>query len=115
MKRKGAKDEKTVEVGRLLEILEEQAKPTFSVCIAGGIDAVFSVTALAAILIILGSLAVSQPHLLYLVLQAIELCQVFSHAVVYGIRDNDIRKKIVEVYNNIRGPKKSKVITLNGQ
>ena len=105
-----------MKVGRLLEILEEQVKPTFSVCIAGGIDALVYVIALAFILIILGSLAVSQQHLLYLVLQAIiELCQVFSHAVVYGVRDNDIRKKIVEVYKNIRGPKKSKVITLNGQ
>ena len=43
MKRSAAEEQKAVKVGRLVEILQEQIKPTFSVFIAGGIDAVFNV------------------------------------------------------------------------
>ena len=41
VKRSTAEEQKAVKVGRLMEILQEQVKPTFSVFIAQGIDAVF--------------------------------------------------------------------------
>ena len=54
-----------MKVGRLLEILEEQAKPTFSVFIAGGIDAVFYVLGVGVLLNILGFLDVSKSDVQY--------------------------------------------------
>ena len=43
VKRNGTKEQKVVRVGRLVEILQEQVKLTFSVFIAGGIDAAFNI------------------------------------------------------------------------
>ena len=113
VKRSTAEEQKAVKVGRLMEILQEQVKPTFSVFIAQGIDAVFIVLGMIFIfgLGILGSHLPILSHILV----AIKVCQQCSHAVVYGLRDKYISKEIKGIYEKIRGPKKSKVIVLNGQ
>ena len=113
VKRTIAEEQKAVKAGRLVEILQEQVKPTFSVFIAGGIDAVFN--ALLMFMLFLQQVWHSAPYTVDFIAIPIFLCQRFSHAVIYAIRDNDIRKEILEIYKNIRGPKKSKVIVLNGQ
>ena len=96
-----------------MEILEEQVKPTLSVFIAGGIDAVFNVFAIfiSLLLISLGSNTSVLNHLV----PAVTIFQYCSHAVVYGLCDKYIRKEVINIYDKIRGPKKSKVIMLNGQ
>ena len=94
-----------------MEILQEQLKPTFSVFIAGGINAVFTGLEMVIIFLLLDS----DSSILYHILSAIKLCQYFSHAVVYGLRDKYIYEQIMNIYEKIRGPKKSKVIVLNGQ
>ena len=43
VKRNTTEKRKAAKVGRLIEILEEQLKPTLSVFIAGGIDAMFNI------------------------------------------------------------------------
>ena len=50
VKRSAAEERKSVKAGKLVEVLQEQLKPTLSVFIAGGIDGAFSL--LAAITII---------------------------------------------------------------
>ena len=81
--------------------------------IAQGIDAVFIVLGMIFIfgLGILGSHLPILSHILV----AIKVCQQCNHAVVYGLRDKYISKEIKGIYERIRGPKKSKVIVLNGQ
>ena len=81
--------------------------------IAGGIDAVFNGFSMVIMFLVgmLGSDFAIQDH----VVLAMNLCQYCSHAVVYGLRDKDIRKEIMDTYKKIMGPKKSKVIRLNGQ
>ena len=113
VKRNTAEKQKEVKVGRLMEVLQEQVKPTFSVFIAGGIDAVFNGLSMVIMFLVgmLGSDFAIQDH----VVLAMNLCQYCSHAVVYGLRDKDIRKEIMDTYKKIMGPKKSKVIRLNGQ
>ena len=113
MKKNTAEQERALKVGRLMEILEEQVKPTLSVFIAQGIDAVFNVFALIIIVVVtqFGSAPPIQGHILL----AVQLYQYCSHAVVYGMRDKYIHKEVVGIYEKIRGPKKSKVIMLNGQ
>ena len=110
VKRSTAEEQKAVKVGRLMEILEEQVKPTFSVFIAGGIDAVFNVFAMIFSLLVF----VLSSNLSFInhVVPAITMCQYCSHAVVYGLRDKYIRKEVMDIYVKIRGPKKSKVIIM---
>ena len=111
VKKSTTEEQKAVKVGRLMEILQEQLKPTFSVFIAGGIDAVFTGLEMVIIFLLLDS----DSSILYHILSAIKLHQYFSHAVVYGLRDKYIYEQIMNIYKKIRGPKKSKVIVLNGQ
>ena len=113
VKRSTAEEQKAIKVGRLMEILQEQVKPTFTVFIAQGIDAVFNVFGMICIFVvgILGHHLLILSHILF----AIKVCQQCSHAVVYGLRDKYISKEIKGIYEKIRGPKKSKVIVLNGQ
>ena len=115
VKKSTAEQEKAMKVGRLMEILEEQVKPTVSVFIAQGIDAVFNVFAIIIILSFVVSGVNSDLPIHSHVLLAVQLCQYCSHAVVYGMRNDYIYKEVVGIYEKIRGPKKSKVITLNGQ
>ena len=92
MKKGTAEQERALKVGRLMEILEEQVKPTLSVFIAQGIDAVFNVFALIIIVVVtqLGSAPPIQGHIL-LVVQLYQYC---SHAVVYGMLANTFTKKL---------------------
>ena len=113
VKRSTAEEQKAVKVGRLMEILQEQLRLTFTVFIAQGIDAVFIVLGMICIFVV-GILGSHLPMLSHM-LVAIKVCRQCSHAVMYGLRDKYIYKKIMEIYEKIRGPKKSKVIVLNGQ
>ena len=92
VKKSTAEQERALKVGRLMEILEEQVKPTLSVFIAQGIDAVFNVFALIIIVVVtqLGSAPPIQGHILL----AVQLYQYCSHAVVYGMLANTFTKKL---------------------
>ena len=113
VKRSGTEEQKAVRVGRLVEILQEQVKPTFSVFIAGGIDATFNILGIV-VLIVVQALGYSF-YFTSLIIIPSQFCQYFSHAVLYAMRDNDIRQEILRIYRNFRGSEKSKVIVLNGQ
>ena len=113
VKKSTAEQEEAFKVRRMMEILEEQVKPTLSVFIAQGIDAVFNVFGI--VFIFVGAVFGAQLVIRFQVITAIRLFQYCSHAVVYGMRDEYIFKEVVSIYEKIRGPKKSKVIMLNGQ
>ena len=99
MKRTAADERKAVKVGRLF--------------IASGIDALFNV--LTIFLFILGRVVDWELYIYDFAVVPSQLCLHFSHAVVYALRDNAVQREILEVYKNVLGPKKSKVIMLNGQ
>ena len=80
-----------------MEILQEQAKPTFSVFIAGEIDAVFNLLILIIHMVFLQRVLFSTPWILHFVVFSLLISQYFSHAVVYAVCDNDIGKEILEV------------------
>ena len=113
VKKNTAEEQKAVKFGRLMEILQEQVKPTVSVFIAQGIDAVFN--GLGIIVIFLLALFNLYLPILGPTLLTIQLCKYCSHALVYGLRDKYIGEEIKDIYEKMRGPKKSKVIMLNGQ
>ena len=113
VKRNATEERKAVKVGRLVEILQEQVRPTFSVFLAGGLDAAFNGVGIVYFLLVrIFDLEISTRYFTVLLLQ---FGQLFSHAVVYVVRDNDIRKELLAIYKSISGPNKSKVIVLNGQ
>ena len=109
VKRSSVEEHAAVKAGRLVEILQEQVKPTFTVFIAGGIDAVLNLSSIILLILI-----DFEAHFIILIL-IMQVSRHISHAVVYAIHDSNIRKEVLKVYRNIRGPKKSKVIMLNGQ
>ena len=113
VKRNGTEEQKAVRVSRLVEILQEQVKPTFSVFIAGGIDAAFNIFGMV-VLISIRALGYSFYYRSLITIPS-QFCQYFSHAVLYAMQENDIRKEILKIYRNFRGSKRSKVIMLNGQ
>ena len=113
VKRTAAEKEKAVRVGRLVEILQEQAKPTFLVFIAGGIDVIFIMLAVLALLLV-GVVGHSFYLRAFITIPSF-VGQHFSHTVLYAMRDNDIRKEILRIYRNFRGSERSKVIVLNRQ
>ena len=113
VKRTAAEKEKAVKVGRLVEILQEQAKPTFSVFIAGGIDVIFNMLAVLALLLI--RVVGHSFYLRAFITIPSFVGQHFTHAVLYAMRDNDIRKEILRIYRNFRGSENSRVIVLNRQ
>ena len=76
-----------------MEILQEQLRPTFTVFIAQGIDAVYIVLRMICIFVV-GILGSHLPILSH-TLVAIKVCRQCSHAVVYGLRDKYIYKEIV--------------------
>ena len=113
VKKSTAEEQKAVKFGRLMEILQEQVKLTVSVFIAQGIDALFN--GLGIIVIFLLALLNLYLPILGPALLTTQLCKYCSHALVYGLRDKYIGKEIKDIYEKIRGPRKSKVIMLNGQ
>ena len=90
VKRSSAEEQAAVKAGRLVEILQEQVKPTFTVFMAGGIDVVFSLSPIA--LFILRRI-VNFDAYFKIPIVIMQLSQYFSHAVVYAVHDNDIQKK----------------------
>ena len=101
-RRNATEEQKAVKVGRLMEILQEQVKPTFSVFIAGGIDAVFNVFGIIFVSVgaKFGSEFLIRFHILIL---AVRFCQYCTHAVVYALRDKHIRKEIFNTFRKIMG------------
>ena len=81
--------------------------------IAQGIDAVFN--GFAMVIMILVGMVGSDFAIQSSMLLALNLCQYCSHAVVYALHDKYIRKEFMNTYEKIMGPRKSKVIMLNGQ
>ena len=111
VKRSAAEERKSIKAGRLVEVLQEQLKPTLSVFIAGGIDGAFSL--LMAIIIITTIIFMPSTFLYVkqLVLIPLQYCQSVSHSLVYGFRDKDIRKKLLNLIKF--NQKHSKVVVLN--
>ena len=105
VKRTTTEEQNTIKAGRLAEILQEQVRPTFTVFIAGGIDAIFNI--LIIVVFSLEGALYSALFILDFLVVPLFYCQYFSHAMVYAVRDKDIRKEILVIYNNIRSPKKS--------
>ena len=111
VKRSAAEEQKSIKAGRLVEVLQEQLKPTLSVFIAGGIDGAFSLLAAIIIVTTLMFMPSTFPYVKQLVLIPLQYCQSMSHSIVYGFRDNSIREKL---FNFIKfNQKRSKVIILN--
>jgi len=114
VKRNAIEERKSNKAGRLVEILQEQLKPTLSVFIAGGIDGLLNM--LFVIAIGISSSFSSGIKLLYVIqfiLVPIQLCQSVSHALTYGIYNNEIRKRLFSC--NYCNTTKSKVVVLNRQ
>ena len=116
IKRSASQHRKAIMAGKLVEKLLEQTKPTVSVFIVGGIDGVFN---LLFVIISLAEVFVTITPLTYLyiiefVWNPILICQIVSHALSYGIYNDEVRHKLF----NCRRPcstTRSKVIVLNRQ
>ena len=118
VKRSAAKEQISIKAGRLVEILQEQIKPTLSVFIAGGIDGVMNM--LFVIIIFISSFTDSSIVSLYVmqfVLFPIQLCQSLSHILSYGLYNKEIRKRLLDNYCSRKCCRatRSKVVTLNRQ
>lgn len=114
VKRNAVEEQKSILAGRLAEILQELVKPTLSVFILGGIDAMLNIIFIIGFVArpTFSSSVPEQMFAIEFILFPIQICQSASHALVYGIYNKEIRKKI---YCNICNTSRSKVISLNGQ
>jgi len=82
-------------VGRLVEILQEQMKPTLSVFIAGGIDGLLNMIYVIAFGISVSfSSEIELLYVIQFILVPIQLCQSVSHALTHGIYNKKIRKRL---------------------
>ena len=118
VKRSAAEEQKSIKAGRLVEILQEQIKPTLSVFIAGGVDGTLNM--LFVIIFIIASSTVSTTISLYVlqfVLIPVQLCQSLSHILSYGLYNKEIRKRLFDNYCSSKccSSTRSKVVFLNRQ
>ena len=81
LKKSTAEQEKALKVGRMMEILEEQVKPTLSVFIAQGIDAMFNLFGI--VFNVVGAVFGAQLVIRFHMFLATRLFQYCCHAVVY--------------------------------
>ena len=80
VKRSAAEEQKSIKAGRLVEILQEQIKPTLSVFIAGGVDGTLNMV--FVIVFVIASFTGSSTVFLYViqfVLLPVQLCQSLNH------------------------------------
>ena len=119
VKRSAAEEQKSIKAGRLVEILQEQIKPTLSVFIAGGIDGLMNM--LFVIIIVISSSLIDSSIVSFYVIQfiliPIQLCQSLSHILSYGLYNKEIRKRLLDNYCSRKCCRstRSKVVTLNNQ
>ena len=106
VKKNAAQERKSDKAGRLLEILQEQVKPTLAVFRVGGIDAVLDI--LISLLLSIGSLSTGMVTLVTVQLIGFQMqyIQSVNHFLVYNC---DIREKLIGCK---RVKKCSKVITM---
>jgi len=114
VKRNIVEERKSLKAERLVELLQEQMKPTLSVFIAGGIDGLLNMV----FAIVLGLSNFIDPGIGYLyviqfILLPVQLCQSVSHALTYGIYNTKMWRKIF-CCNHCKTAK-SKVVILNAQ
>ena len=106
---------KAISAGTLLDKLRKELRPTISVLIMGGVDAMFNL--LTPVIWAATRLVFTDPHIRRLNTQLIilipQLCQSLSHSLTYGIYNKEIRKQINKFRKNIF-LKHSKIITLAG-
>ena len=119
VKRSAAEEQKSIKAGRLVEILQEQIKPTLSVFIAGGVDGMLNV--IHVIIYTVASFNVfSSTEVMYItlfILIPIQLCQSLSHVLSYGLYNKKIRERLLDNYCSRKCCRstRSKVVTLNRQ
>jgi len=91
---------------RLVETLTKMVKPTVSVLISGGIDAVLDFLAFS-IYGILNSFAspLTQLQLTEMIVIPLILCQTLSHSPCFGLYNKEIREKVFSYY-----PKQTNVV-----
>jgi len=109
VQRNASERQRAIKASQLMERLREQIKPTLSVLISGGIDAIFDL-----LVIVVHGVASSQasPVTYFQIIQIIALplglCQTLTHPLCFGLYNKEIRKKVITCY-----PKQSRVIVLN--
>ena len=109
----GIDRKKSNRAGQLVEILQEQLKPTISVFIVGGIDALFNLLFISLV-VLRAFLPVNlQFYIVQLVGVPLQLCQAAAHPLAYGFYEKDIEEKIFTCDRPCT--KRSKVIVLNRQ
>ena len=114
VKRSAAEERKSIKAGKLVEILQEQIKPTLSVFIAGGLDGMLNMS--FVITFGIASTVATSTTFLYVIqfmLLPIQFCQSLSHTLTYGFYNKKIRKKLF--ISNYCSKKQSKVVALNRQ
>ena len=86
---------KSIKAGRLLEILQEQVKPTLAVFRVGGIDAVLDILigVISAVLFVFSLSSTMTYIVTVLIATPIQFLQSANHAVVYNC---DIWEKMIE-------------------
>ena len=112
IKRSAAEERKSIKAGKLVEILQEQIKPTLSVFIAGGLDGMLNILFVITFAIV--SSVASSTTFLYVIqfmLIPMQFCQSLSHTLTYGFYNKKIRKKLFS--RNYCSTKRSKVVILN--
>ena len=109
----GIDRKKSNRAGRLVEILQEQLKPTISVLIVGGIDALFNLLFISFIVLRVFLPSNVYLYVIHLVGFAVYLCQAAAHPLAYGFYEKDIEEKIFTCGRPCT--KRSKVIVLNRQ
>ena len=103
--------EKAIIAGRLVETLSKMVKPTMSVLISGGIDAVLDFLAFSIYGILNSSASpLTQLQLTEMIVIPLILCQTLSHSLCFGLYNKEIRDRIFSYY-----PKQSKVVVLSAR
>ena len=94
VKRNAAQERKSIKAGRLLEILQEQVKPTLAIFRVDGIDAVLDILigVISAVLFVFYLSSTMTYIVTVLIMIPIQFLQSANHALVYNC---DIREKMI--------------------
>ena len=118
VKRSAAEEQKSIKAGRLVEILQEQIRPTLSVFIAGGVDGVLNMIHVIIYFVVYFNFSnTGTLYITHFLLIPIQLCQSLSHILSYGLYNKEIRKRLLDNYCSRKCCRstRSKVVTLNRQ
>ena len=110
-----AQRKKAITIGKLLEKLQKQLKPTISVLIVGGIDGLLNL--FVPLIWIGGQFIFTQDPLVRqaytrMLIFLVQICQSSSHPLTYGVYTKDIREYLCKLKDHYF-PKHSKVIVIN--